>query len=159
MPKRFTIHSGIRDRVAGSVPASASALDDAAKRGAMPTPDVKVIAARTLQSWEAITAALIPVIGQRGMAALYKRTLALCTIKFAWLPAFRDDTAIAMELSALHVALLHQQAPIAAAAGEAMQSTIVSLLGSLIGASLTAQLLQSAAVPERAPTSQPTLLP
>jgi|GEM_PF-4681271 len=121
--------------------------------------DVDLVVTRTLDYWEAITHALTPVIGVHGMSALYKRTLLICAAEHSWLPTFRDDTSLAMELSALRSALLRQPASKAAAAGEAMTSTILALLVSLIGSRLTEQLLQSATPPTLGERRQPTLLP
>ena len=121
--------------------------------------DVEHVATRTLEQWEAITAALTPVIGQQGMSALYKRALVLSAADHPWLPAYRDDTSLAMELAALRSALLRQPVSQAAGAGEAMTSIFVALLVSLIGSRLTEQLLHDALPPARDNTTQPTLLP
>ena len=96
-----------------------------------------------VSTWVLVEAALSPVIGKKGIAALYTRSLYLVRARFPWLTAILDsDTS--MDLPRLRAALAQQESSKAAAAGGAHLQTLYELLGSLIGRSLTGQLLHSA---------------
>lgn len=93
-------------------------------------------------AWEQIAAALAPVIGQRGVAALYKRSLHLATASHAWLTAAQGGGSLAeMDLAALRAQLVQHSGAEAAAAGAALLLSFHGLVGSLIGPALSGQLL------------------
>ena len=86
-----------------------------------------------------IDAALTPIIGSRGVAALHQRSLHLATASHPWLA--RLDPAALHTPQALP---LEQPDPLLAAAGaEAFLQTFYDLLTTLIGAGLTERLLRS----------------
>ena len=93
--------------------------------------------------WEAVHAALAPVIGHAGVAALYKRTLHLTRPVHPWLGPAYESTAKPGDYSALRAVLAQQDSAVAGAAHDAMLQTLHQLLGTLIGPSLTARLLQA----------------
>lgn len=111
----------------------------------------KQIAGMVASSWKAIDAALSPIIGGKGVAALYARSLHLAGARHAWLRNSQGAEG-AMDLSKLEATLSQQGSAAAAAAGGTHLEILYELLVSLIGASLTGQLLASAWDPlERAP--------
>src|SRR5687768_5876591 len=99
--------------------------------------DTRLVADSALSTWRGIEAALSPIIGQRGVAALLGRSLQLTSATHPWLP--QADT-----VAAVHAALLQQTAPDARAAQAALLQTFRDVLSRLIGASLSDRLLQPA---------------
>ena len=101
------------------------------------------IADAVVSTWQAIDAALAPVIGGKGVEALYCRSLYLVRERHPWL-ASANGGAATMDLGVLGAALAMQENfNAAAAAGDQLQA-LYELLRSLIGPSLTGQLLRSA---------------
>jgi hypothetical protein len=96
--------------------------------------------ASTLQ---AIDAALRPIIGERGVAALYSRSLYLTSSAHPWLARMHEDV---QDLAALKSTLAQQSTDDAAAGGSALLRTLYDVLASLIGSSLTERLLRSVAI-------------
>lgn len=92
----------------------------------------------------AIDKALSPVIGLRGSAALYERSLHLAQANHPWLGAAHEYAAEARHFSALHSVLVQQTPEQAAAAHDFLLHTFMTLLTDLIGASLTRRLLRAA---------------
>jgi hypothetical protein len=94
--------------------------------------------------WTDIEAALQPVFGRRGVAALFKRTLHRTASRYRWLEPAKvggDDAVGLTELQALFAA----QAPATATeAGSALFINFRELLTSLIGTQLSEQLLKAA---------------
>jgi hypothetical protein len=104
--------------------------------------DAMQIAEAIGRIWQEIDAALTPVVGQRGVAALFKRSLHVTSTAHPWVAA-RDGQA-ALDPAALKVLLAQQSGPDAAAGGSAFLHTFHELLATLIGGSLTERLLRSA---------------
>jgi hypothetical protein len=105
--------------------------------------DASQVADAAVQTWRAVDAALSPIIGPRGVAALYKRSLYLAGTQHPWLAAVHQDTWQPGDFEPLHAALARQPGPAAAAAQEALLQTYRDILGQLIGAPLTERLLRS----------------
>jgi len=101
------------------------------------------IADTAVAIWAAVDGALAPVIGPRGSAALYKRSLHLARADFPWLAAAYEGAVDPGDFGALRAALAKQDAPAAAAAHDATLQIFHDLLADLIGRSLTQRLLQS----------------
>jgi hypothetical protein len=116
-----------------------STLEHFATRGA----DVADVTAEIVGVWTNMRAALVPVIGQRGIAALYERTLHLTRASHPWLAAVPEGVEPNMDLSALKAVLLQQSSAAAAAGGGAHLQAFHELLGSLIGLGLTERMLSS----------------
>jgi hypothetical protein len=91
-----------------------------------------------------IERALTPIVGVRGVAALYKRALHLSTGTFAWMPAAPAGVPAAMDTGPLCTALAQRSAADAAAAGARLIREFRDLLSALIGPQLTERLLRSA---------------
>ncbi|MBC7603605.1 MAG: hypothetical protein H7255_13220 [Ramlibacter sp.] len=106
-----------------------------------------LVADQGVAAWVAVHAALSPVIGQGGFAALYSRALHMARSDYQWLAAAYDSQATTTGpgagFTALRAALAAQATPEAVAAHESMMKTIRMLLANLIGESLTARLLQN----------------
>ena len=90
---------------------------------------------------------LRPVVGARGVAALYKRSLHLAGQAFPWLPDAASSALTALDTTPLSGALAAHPAADAALAGAAVLREFRALLTTLIGASLTERMLRSAWAP------------
>lgn len=101
------------------------------------------VADAAVQTWRAVDAALSPIVGQRGVAALYKRSLYLARTQHPWLAAVHEDTRQPGDFAPLHAALIRQPGAAAAAAHEALLLTYRDILARLIGMPLTERLLRT----------------
>ncbi len=101
------------------------------------------IADAVASTWLEIERALTPILGQQGVAALYKRSLHLTGSTYSWLVRARENVHPGIDLDALKIALSQQSGADAAAGGGAFLQTFYELLASLIGSSLTERLLRS----------------
>ena len=90
-----------------------------------------------------IDSALSPIIGQRGVGALYKRSLHLTAQTHSWLAGTQEGVSAAMDVAALTPLLARQTSAEAAAAGTLLLQTFYELLSALVGPSLTERLLRS----------------
>ncbi|MBT9528115.1 MAG: hypothetical protein IV105_22885 [Rhizobacter sp.] len=103
-------------------------------------------------------AALAPVLGRRGVVALYKRSLHLNVTAYPWLALVPEgtDEALAIDLMPLRSMLARQSGADAAEVGAALIHTFIELLTSLMGASLSERLLDSvwASPPNGGPSAQ-----
>ncbi len=94
--------------------------------------------------WHEIDEALHPIIGRRGVAALYHRSLTLTRVDHPWLDEGHAGVqAAALDPTALKAALAAQASAQALAGGSALFQSFHALLASLVGASLTDRLLRS----------------
>jgi hypothetical protein len=119
--------------------------------------DASQVADAAVQTWRAVDAALSPIIGPRGVAALYKRSLYVACKLHPWLAAVHQDTRQPGDFDPLHAALARQPGPAAAAAHEALLQTHRDILGRLIGAPLTERLLRPIGpLPSNVPPVQDT---
>ena len=103
--------------------------------------DPSMIAQSALSTWRDIDDALSPIIGRRGVAGLYKRSLSLTRVAYPALTAVFEVTRAPGDYSTLQQALAQQSAPAALAASVALLQTFRDLLTKLIGQSLSARLL------------------
>jgi hypothetical protein len=87
--------------------------------------------------------ALTPIIGQRGVAALYRRSLYLSGAVHPWLSNTYEGVQPGMDLGALRSVLALQSSAAVADAGSHLLQTFYDLVATLIGPSLTARLLRS----------------
>lgn len=120
-----------------SSPPIQSFLEQRARQGASAEHLADVI----LAVWRQIGSALAPVIGQRGVSALYRRCLHRAGASHPWMAAARGTDPAEMELSALKAALVRQESMQVAAAGAALLLSFHELIESLIGPGLSRQLL------------------
>jgi hypothetical protein len=109
--------------------------------------------------WRDMALALSPIIGQHGIAALYKRSLHLARNEHSGLSAVHDAVDDAGNFTALHKALSSQPSAGAAAANGALLKNFYDILSSLIGPALTERLLRPAwdkpSTPPAAQDAQP----
>ena len=106
--------------------------------------------------WSDIESALQPVLGRRGVAALFTRTLHLTATRYPWLGPLKaghaDAAADLVELTGLFAA---QQPGIAMEAGNELFMIFRELIATLIGARLSERLLQAPwSTPSRATPAQ-----
>ena len=116
------------------------------------------VAAALVAIWHEIDAALTPILGKGGVAALYKRALYLTGTAHPWLALRREDLSTGVDLAALKAVLAQQSSAVAVAGGNDFLQTFHRLLASLVGAALTERLLRSVwAPPSRgAPAQDPS---
>ena len=92
--------------------------------------------------WLEIDAALTPIVGQRGLVALYKRSLYVAATVHPWLDGLQEGVPPAMDLARIRTAFARQTGAAAVAGGCAMFHAIHDLLESMVGPSLTERLLR-----------------
>ncbi len=101
------------------------------------------IADAVLAIWQEVDDALTPIIGPRGVAALYYRSLHLSGEAHPWLVIKHDIVQPAVNPTIFTSILARQESTAAAAAGSAFLHTFHDLLASLIGPALTERLLRA----------------
>ena len=101
------------------------------------------VAQIAVSSLIAINAALAPIVSDRGVGALYRRSLFLIRSGFPWLSGVYEGALMPGEFAPLQAALTRQTGAEAVRATEALLRTFHDLLTSLIGGSLTERLLGS----------------
>lgn len=105
--------------------------------------DVQKVAAIVVSIWEDIDNALAPIIGQRGVTALFKRSLHLARAEYPMLPPIHELVILPDEFITMHTLL----SPLAAEEAVEMHNDLLNifyrLLIRFIGASLTQRLLHS----------------
>ena len=93
-------------------------------------------------TWRELEFTLAPVLGRRGVAALYRRSLHLVAVAHPWLPGVEQDPMMTMDLAPLREAMSRQSNAAAAAAHADLLQTFHDLLASLVGSSLAERLLR-----------------
>ncbi|MEA5150265.1 hypothetical protein VB145_17970 [Xanthomonas arboricola] len=108
--------------------------------------EASTIASTAVAMLQQIDKVLTPILGPRGVAALFKRALFLTKDEFPWL----DEAFVAVEASddrnaveTVGVVLSQQRTETAAAGGAAFVHTFHAVLVSMIGPTLTERLLRS----------------
>ena len=101
------------------------------------------IAAMIVSIWHDIDATLRPILGQRGVASLYRRSIHLTAVRHPWFAPMQAGMQTALDLPALEATLATQDSVDAAAGGGDLLQAFHELLASLVGTSLTEQLLSS----------------
>lgn len=105
--------------------------------------DAGKIADKAVSIWCDVGRALSPIIGQRAVAALYKRSLSLTRAAYPWMPALPGAEVQLDIFAPLRIALSQQTSANVVAAHGALLQTFLDLLTHLIGGSLTERLLKS----------------
>ncbi len=105
--------------------------------------DAATIAAAALLIWRDVDVALSPIIGQPGVAALYKRSLYLTLVDHPFLVTAYEGSVRAGDFVGLETALSQQTPTEALAAIISLLITFHDLLTHLIGGSLFERLLRS----------------
>jgi hypothetical protein len=94
------------------------------------------------RTWQAFEAALTPILGKRGVAALYQRSLHRARASHPWLCDPDETIPATIDLAALQAAIAGRDRESAAAGGRAFLQAFHDLLASLVGPSLTGRLLR-----------------
>ncbi|MDQ0978927.1 hypothetical protein [Pseudomonas synxantha] len=124
-----------------------------------PRADTASIAQAIVSILQNIGAVLTPIIGQQGVAALYRRTFHLCVSTYPRLAGIYDSVPAAMDLIALKSVLVEQNETDALFFGEVLLTTLYELLTTLIGPSLTTRLLVDVWQPSSSDTSSQEISP
>jgi hypothetical protein len=90
-----------------------------------------------------IDKALTPIMGQRGLVALLKRSLQLASVHQTWLAVGAESFDLKADLNELMAALTLQTPELAAKGGGLLLEHFHQLLTALVGPSLTERLLRS----------------
>ena len=125
------------ENLESSGPALGLGLGQLAAQGA----DVSRLSSAIVSTWLEIESALAPVIGRRGLAALYESSLHMARAGYPWLAPAHEGVETEIDLAALKTALMGQDSASAAAGGGAHLQALYEVLGSLISPSLTQRLL------------------
>jgi hypothetical protein len=107
-----------------------------------PDADIARIAQAIISTLRDMDVALTPIIGQQGVAALYRRSLHLCASTHPRLASTCDKVPAGMDLTALKSVIVEQSNTDALFFGEVLLTTFYELLSTLIGPSLTERLLR-----------------
>ncbi|WP_277758038.1 hypothetical protein [Pseudomonas sp. A34-9] len=118
-----------------------------------PNADSARIAQAIVSTLQAMDAALTPIIGQQGVAALYRRSLHLCASRHPRVARLAERVQVLPDLKALNSELVTESEADVLFFGEVMLITFYELLTTLIGPSLTARLLHNVWKPSLSDTS------
>ena len=101
------------------------------------------LAAESVARWRQIDVALTPIIGRRGIVAIYKQALNLTHADFPWLATVSEGDNSFDNFVSLLAALEQQTSATIVEANLALHGAFNNLLVSLIGESLSERLLAS----------------
>lgn len=120
--------------------------------------DNAVVAEAIIAMLEGMNTTLVPIIGSKGVAALYRHSLFLCIHKKPALATLYEPFVIAMDLAPFGAMLREQNRNDALCLGETLLKTTYELLATLIGPSLSARLLHGVwDISSSAPSAQELL--
>ena len=105
------------------------------------------VAASIAATYRDIEGALSPIIGARGVAALFNRSVHVARQSCPWMAGLEAGSQTTMDLGALTSLITLQTPSDAAGAGGLLLQTFHELLASLIGGSLTERLLRPVWIP------------
>lgn len=108
------------------------------------TADIQHVADVIITMLQDTNTALAPIIGPKGVAALYRRSLHLCTSLHPRLATPYTRLADPLDLSDLRSLLIQQNQTDVVFFGEQLLKALYELLATLIGPSLCARLLLEA---------------
>jgi hypothetical protein len=130
-------------RAVGSGPTALGArrANDAASLVGSPVPTARATADAAVVGWNAVAQALVPIIGSSSVTALYRRCLVSVGVDCTWLPSVTAEDLPENDWTALHASMSRQTPTEASQAATSLFLSFQHLLGSLIGPSLTEQLL------------------
>ena len=103
--------------------------------------DLSKVANAIASMFEDAQASLVPILGPKGVAALYRRSYFLCTAKHPQFATTYESLGVAMNLVELRGLLANQTKEDAVFFGEEYLKSFYELLATLIGRSLAARLL------------------
>ncbi|MBC7844214.1 MAG: hypothetical protein H7099_18025 [Gemmatimonadaceae bacterium] len=100
------------------------------------------VAACAIVLWREIETQLMPILGTRGVAALFGRTLYLTSRTHSWLGEVPEGVHSVMDLDSLQAAITAQPFAIGIEGAGALFVVFHDLLVSMVGAQLTERLLR-----------------
>jgi hypothetical protein len=106
--------------------------------------DAGAIAELAVATWRDLDASLSPIIGRRGVDALYQRSLYLLRDGHPWLASVHESGFRPGEAPAFKATFARQDRLVAATTSGALLQTFHGLLATLVGQILTERLLQPA---------------
>lgn len=112
------------------------------EHGAGANADPARVGEKVAATFRAIDDALSPIIGHRGVAALYRRSVHLASLTHPWLAQAHEGALTSLDLTLLAAVLAQQTTAQAVAGGAQLLQTFHSLLTTLVGPSLTERLLR-----------------
>jgi hypothetical protein len=118
-------------------------------------PNASAIAEATLSAWREVADRLTPVIGVRGVDVLFSRALHVTSATFPWLAITGDHEDSTAPLASFRARIENCDTAVAAEASNALLVNFTELLATLIGESLTEQLLGSVLSPPPPPPPPP----
>lgn len=118
------------------------AIRSALARRAGYAPDARAIAEAALDTWGHISNRLEPVIGLRGVDALFNRAVHVTGKTYPWLTLTGVEEDGTTQLAGLRVSLSGREPAEAEESSYVLLITFTILLGDLIGESLTWRLLE-----------------
>ncbi len=107
-----------------------------------PSADSAQIADAVVATWRDIDAVLVPIIGNRGLAALYQRSVHVTAQAHPWLSVADEVAPAVADFSELTPLLCQQSAAAAMAGATTLFTTFHDLLSSVVGPSLTERLMR-----------------
>lgn len=110
--------------------------------------DAVAIATATLGTWRQVAERLAPIIGAGGVDVLFRRSLHLTSLTFAWLQVTAEEPDGAVLLASLEACLAGAETEASSEAAQALLGTFYELLASMLGESLTERLLDPVWTPE-----------
>ena len=122
--------------------AEAQGIQPMFSRLASETADAVRIAEIAVSIWDDVATALAPIIGQPGVAALFKRNIYLTRTAHSYLQTIDEKASLSDGLAALQRILAHLDRTEVIAVNAALLRNFHELLTTLIGASLTERLLR-----------------
>ena len=118
----------------------------------------RAVADATVAGWSAVAQALVPILGQSSVTVLYRRCLISAGLEHTWLPSVAAADLPQNDWKVLHASVSRQTPEDASEACDSLFVSFRGLLGSLIGPSLTEQLLRPASAhPSTGSADQDTL--
>lgn len=123
------------------MPTGAQRMEAALTRQVAAGASAQAIAAAARDAWQRVDNALSPIVGSQGVAALFKRSLHLAQANHPTLATVTAADTSTGNFGALHTVLASQSSADAVALNTALLTAFCDLLYSLIGATLTEQLL------------------
>jgi len=100
------------------------------------------VADAAVASWNAVAQALVPIIGRSSVTMLYRRCLVSMGVDRTWLPSVTAADVPENDWTVLHASMSRQTVKEASEAAASLSLAFQELLGSLIGPTLTEQLLR-----------------
>lgn len=116
--------------------------------------DSTKLADAAVAHWHAIDAALSPIIGKLGVAALYDRSLFLAVKSHPWLAHEHASNAHGIDLPALRAVLVGRDASEISEGNATSLQAFMKLLAGLVGPSLAERLLGPLWIPPATGTAE-----